>query len=75
MDEQRIKGKLDEVAGTAKQKIGHATGNTRLEVEGVVQHIKGKVESAVGEVKDGVRDANTEARGTEEDQRNRYVKD
>jgi uncharacterized protein YjbJ (UPF0337 family) len=64
IDKNRIKGKMDVVAGTAKQKIGHATGNTRLEVEGAVQNIKGKVETVVGKAADAVKNANAEARGS-----------
>jgi uncharacterized protein YjbJ (UPF0337 family) len=61
MDKDRIKGKIDEVAGSAKRKVGDLTGNTELQVEGIVQQAKGKVENAWGKAKDIVRDANSEA--------------
>jgi uncharacterized protein YjbJ (UPF0337 family) len=52
-----VKGTIDEVAGSAKRKAGELTGNTKLQVEGVVQQAKGKVENAWGKTKDAVRDA------------------
>ena len=57
MNRDRVKGTIDEVAGSAKRKAGELTGNTKLQVEGVVQQAKGKVENAWGKTKDAVRDA------------------
>jgi hypothetical protein len=37
------------------------TGNSRLQVEGMVQQVKGQVENAWGKAKDAVREANEEA--------------
>ncbi|MGD0786823.1 MAG: CsbD family protein [Terracidiphilus sp.] len=56
MNRARVKGMIDEVAGSAKRKAGGMTGNTKLQVEGIVQQAKGKVESAWGQAKDAVRD-------------------
>ncbi len=61
MNKDRIKGAIDEAAGTAKRKAGELTGNTKLEVEGMVQQVKGRVENAWGKAKDTVADANQEA--------------
>jgi uncharacterized protein YjbJ (UPF0337 family) len=55
MNEQKIKGAIDEVVGSAKRHIGNLTGDTGTEVEGAAQQIKGKVESAVGVLKDKLR--------------------
>jgi uncharacterized protein YjbJ (UPF0337 family) len=52
-----VKGTIDEVAGGAKRKAGELTGNTKLQVEGMVQQAKGKVENAWGKTKGAVRDA------------------
>jgi uncharacterized protein YjbJ (UPF0337 family) len=52
---------MDEVAGGVKRKAGELTGNTKLQVEGMVQQVKGKVENAWGLAKDVVRDANEES--------------
>jgi uncharacterized protein YjbJ (UPF0337 family) len=53
---------IDEVAGGARRKAGELTGNTQMQVEGMVQQAKGKVEKAWGKTKDAVSDAvqNTE---------------
>jgi len=40
-----------------KDRAGGLTGNTKLQVEGVVQQAKGKLETAWGKTKDGVHDA------------------
>lgn len=60
MDEQRVKGAIDEVVGSAKSHIGNLTGDTGTQVEGAVQQVKGKVETAVGKLKDGVRDLDSD---------------
>jgi uncharacterized protein YjbJ (UPF0337 family) len=57
MNRDRVKGMIDEVAGSAKRKAGKLTGNTQLKVEGMVQQAKGKAEGAWGKAKDAVRDA------------------
>lgn len=51
----RIKGLANEAAGTLKQGVGKATGNTRLQAEGKVQELKGEAQQTLGKVKDGVR--------------------
>jgi uncharacterized protein YjbJ (UPF0337 family) len=38
MDKDRLKGTIDELLGSAKQKVGELTGDTQLEVEGIAQH-------------------------------------
>ena len=57
MNKDRVKGTIDEVAGSAKRKVGALTGNTKLEVEGIVQQAKGKAENAWSKTKDAVLDA------------------
>jgi uncharacterized protein YjbJ (UPF0337 family) len=57
MDKDRVKGTIDELLGSAKQKVGVLTGDTQLEVEGIAQHVKGKLESAWGKAKDAVCEA------------------
>jgi uncharacterized protein YjbJ (UPF0337 family) len=61
VNKDRVKGTIDEMAGSAKRKAGELTGNTQLKVEGMVQQVKGKVENAWGKAKDVVDDANQEA--------------
>ena len=61
MNKDHVKGTVDEVVGSAKQKAGKLTDNTPLQVKGVAQQVKGKLENALGDVKDAVRGANQEA--------------
>jgi uncharacterized protein YjbJ (UPF0337 family) len=46
-----IKGKLDNLKGRAKQAVGAAIGNKRMEAEGAAERAKGVVEEKAGEVK------------------------
>jgi uncharacterized protein YjbJ (UPF0337 family) len=57
VNKDRVKGTIDEIAGSARRKAGALTGNTNLEVGGMVQQAKGKVENAWGKTKDAVSDA------------------
>jgi len=52
MDKDRIKGKMDEVAGRAKRQVGEWTGDTKTQGEGAAEEVKGKVQNAWGNVKD-----------------------
>lgn len=62
MDNDRIKGKADDVAGRVKRQVGEWTDNPDLQSEGAAQQVKGKVENAWGKTKDAVRDANKDNR-------------
>jgi uncharacterized protein YjbJ (UPF0337 family) len=61
MNKDRAMGTIDEMVGSAKRKAGDLTGNTKLQVEGMVQQAKGKVENLWGKAKEAVHDANKEA--------------
>ncbi|MGC1463006.1 MAG: CsbD family protein [Terracidiphilus sp.] len=61
MNKGQLKGIIDEVAGNAKRRAGELTGNTQLQVEGMVQQVKGKAEHVWGNAKVVVDDANQEA--------------
>lgn len=56
MDKDRVKGKMDEVAGRAKRQVGEWTGDTQSQGEGAMEEIKGKAENAWGKMKYGARD-------------------
>jgi uncharacterized protein YjbJ (UPF0337 family) len=43
-------GKFHEVKGTVKEKIGRATNNPDLEVEGTGEKVAGKIQKKVGQV-------------------------
>ena len=53
----KIKGMANEAAGNVKQAVGRATGNDRLEAEGMVQERKGEAQQALGKTKDAIKDA------------------
>jgi len=57
MNKDRVAGKIDEIAGSAKRHVGIWTGNANTEAAGAVQEIKGKAETAVGKLEDAVHDA------------------
>ena len=46
-----VRGKFDEAAGTVKQHIGRATGNPNLEDEGTAQRSAGNLESGAGKAR------------------------
>ena len=52
MDTDRIKGKMDDIKGNIKRKIGEATDDKSMEGEGLVDQAKGKVQNAFGKLKD-----------------------
>ena len=53
----KIKGTANEAMGKAKQGLGDATGDERLEGEGVMQEVKGKGQKAIGDAKEVAKDA------------------
>ena len=50
-NDNEIRGKIDEAAGTVKEHIGRASGDVPLENEGADQRIGGKVEAGVGKAR------------------------
>jgi uncharacterized protein YjbJ (UPF0337 family) len=48
--ENRIAGKVHEVKGTIKEKLGQATNNPDLETNGIGEKIAGKVQNKIGQV-------------------------
>jgi uncharacterized protein YjbJ (UPF0337 family) len=57
VNKDRVKGMMDEVAGSAKRKAGELTDNPKLRAEGMAQQVKGKAEGTWGMAKEAVRDA------------------
>jgi uncharacterized protein YjbJ (UPF0337 family) len=57
VNKDRVKGMMDEVAGSAKRKAGELTDNPKLRAEGMAQQVKGKAEGSWGMAKEAVRDA------------------
>jgi uncharacterized protein YjbJ (UPF0337 family) len=61
MNKDRVKGTIDEVAGSVKRNAGDLTGNKQLEGNGIIQEVKGKLEVAVGKTKDVLHKASVDA--------------
>ena len=47
----KIQGKINDLAGKAKEKIGDATNNPDLHDEGQDDQLKGKIQNKVGDIK------------------------
>ena len=57
MHKDEAKGAAKDIAGSVKEGIGKATGNERLQAEGVAERVEGKLQKGVGALKDAARDA------------------
>ena len=57
----KLKGKVNEGTGGAKQEIGQQTGDANLTAEGTADEAKGKGQGAVGAAKDAVADLKDKA--------------
>lgn len=57
MDKNRVEGSIKEVKGAAKETIGKAIGDAKLQSDGKAEKTAGKVQNAVGGLNDAVRDA------------------
>lgn len=68
MDKDRVKGKIDEVAGRTKRQAGEWTGDTESQIEGGVQEVKGRVQNAWGKAKDAARESEEKDRAQHPDQ-------
>lgn len=68
MDKDRIKGKVEEVAGKAKRQVGEWTGDDKTQAEGLAEQAKGKAHQAVGKAKDAVRQAADDLRRRKENE-------
>lgn len=56
MHKDTVKGSAKDAKGSIKEAAGKATGNERLEAEGVADQATGKVQKGVGNLKDAARD-------------------
>jgi uncharacterized protein YjbJ (UPF0337 family) len=52
MHKDTIKGAAKDVSGSIKEAVGKATGNERLEAEGVAEKTVGKIQKGFGDLKD-----------------------
>jgi uncharacterized protein YjbJ (UPF0337 family) len=57
MNQDELKGKIDQVKGRAKQAAGDITGNERLREEGAADEAGGKVQDTFGKARRKVGEA------------------
>ena len=57
MDKNRVAGSIKEVKGAAKEAVGKAIGDAKLQSDGKADKAVGKIQNAVGGLSDAVRDA------------------
>ena len=62
MNQDNLKGSMDDAAGRAKRQIGEWTGDSETQADGAAQQVKGKVEKAWGNVKDAAHDLGEKAK-------------
>jgi uncharacterized protein YjbJ (UPF0337 family) len=62
MDEDRIKGKAEDIKGRVKRQVGEWTGDEEAQAEGTMDQAKGKAQNAWGKVKDAARDVADDAK-------------
>lgn len=55
MNKDQVSGRIDEIKGAVKEVAGNITGNTSLEMEGIVQKNVGKVQADLGDIKSDVK--------------------
>lgn len=56
MNEDRVKGSLNEAKGKIKETAGKMTGDEKLKREGQADQVVGKVQNVVGGVKDSLKE-------------------
>ena len=57
MSKERIEGAAQKTVGAAKQAVGKAIGNPKLQAEGVADKVIGTAKESVGKLKDAVHKA------------------
>lgn len=56
MNNEHVKGTVNEIKGRIKEDIGHLAGSEKTSAEGVVDQVKGKVQKVFGDIKDKVKE-------------------
>ncbi|NLD53502.1 MAG: CsbD family protein [Burkholderiaceae bacterium] len=52
MNDDQVKGKVDQLKGGVKQGVGGAIGDKRMEREGTADRVGGKIQEGIGNLKD-----------------------
>ena len=62
MNKDQIKGKIEEIKGDIKERLGRATRDRSTQAEGFMEKEKGKLQRGVGEVKEDLEKERTPTR-------------
>lgn len=57
MSRERIEGAAQKAVGAAKQTLGKAIGNEKLQVEGLADRVVGSAKETIGKAKDALHKA------------------
>ncbi|HEY0648934.1 CsbD family protein [Phenylobacterium sp.] len=57
MSRERIEGATQKAVGAAKQTVGKALGNEKLQAEGIADKIVGSAKETIGKAKDALHKA------------------
>lgn len=55
MNNQHVKGTVNQVKGRVKEEVGHATGNDKMAAKGVADRVLGSIQNGLGDLKDAVK--------------------
>lgn len=69
MNNDNVKGTIDDAAGRVKRQVGEWTGDSKTQAEGAAQQVKGKAEKVVGNVRDALHNAGNAAKSDVETNR------
>jgi uncharacterized protein YjbJ (UPF0337 family) len=62
MNEDRVKGKVKDIAGRTERQVGEWTGDTEAQVKGAAKQAEGKIQNAFGKAKDAAKKADDDAK-------------
>ena len=57
MNQDQVKGVVNEAAGKVQKNVGKAVGSTTQQIKGIVKEIKGKAQKRLGDVKEAIKDS------------------
>ena len=60
MNDDQLKGKMDQLKGGIKQGVGGAMGDKRTEREGTADRVGGKVQEGIGNLKEKLTGRDTQ---------------
>ncbi len=55
MNDDQVKGRVDQATGSVKETVGKAVGNPSLESEGATDKTAGKTQASYGDLKEDVK--------------------